>query len=469
MVEAAGVDYLRAFPDFEQGNVTAAEALGLSRVLALLEAVGSPHLRLPVVHIAGTKGKGSTAASVAAIAMAAGYRTGLFTQPHLVRLNERFAVDGKFLDDATLSTIMLAQIKPAVERIAQRGVLGIQQFEAQVALALLWFEAAHVDVAVLEVGLGGRLDATNVVPCPLVTVLTSIGLDHTAILGATLPLIAAEKAAIVKAQVPVVASPQKAEVARVFEERCRRMNAPLLLGDRDWQVTAARTDISGTSFDLRFDVGENGPRGSSSAVSKLQVPNSDSGLRALRTPLRGVYQAWNGAAAAVASLVIARRLTRIDEMAIRRGLAWTAWPGRLQTIAVNPTVIVDGAHTPESAAVLSVAVSELYRGRKIVLVCGVQADKDIPGIAEPLARLASQVVATAAHHRRAATSLAVASAFRATGHAHVVQRSEPMDAMALALTMAGADGVVLVTGSLYLVGAVLEGAGVDPWTPFHER
>ena len=167
MAEAAGVAYLRTFPDFEQGNVSASEALGLDRVLALLEEVGSPHLRLPVAHIAGTKGKGSTSACLASIAGAAGYRTGLFTQPHLLRVNERFAVDGEWLTDDTLTEILLGKIRPAIERLAGRGITGIQQFEAQVALAMLWFESLRVDLVVLEVGLGGRLDGTNVVPHPL--------------------------------------------------------------------------------------------------------------------------------------------------------------------------------------------------------------------------------------------------------------------------------------------------------------
>jgi dihydrofolate synthase/folylpolyglutamate synthase len=458
MAEAAGVDYLRTFPDFEQGNVSAAEALGLSRVLALLEEVGSPHARLPVVHIAGTKGKGSTSAAVASIARTAGYRTGLFTQPHLLRINERFAVDGTLLDDATLSAILLGQIRPAVERLTQRGIKGIQQFEAQVVLAMLWFEAAHVDLAVLEVGLGGRLDATNVVPRPLVTVLTSIGYDHTAILGTTLPLIAAEKAAIVKTQVPAVASPQAPEVVKVFEERCRLMDAPLFLGERDWQVSGVSTGAAGTTFDL-----EAGPQDGG------RIPGMPPGhLRALHTPLRGVFQAWNAGTAAVTALVLSERLTRIDETAIRGGLAATVWPGRLQTISTTPDVIVDGAHTPESAAALSAAMVDLYPGRSIVLVCGVQADKDILGIAAPLSLVAGRVIATAARHRRAAAPAVIAGAFREAGHADVIQEEDPLTALSLAKEAAGANGVVLVAGSLYLVGAVMAGTRTDPWAPVRE-
>ncbi len=471
MAAASGVEYLRTFPDFEQGNVSASEALGLTRVLALLEELGSPHLRLPVAHVAGTKGKGSTSASLASIAAAAGYRTGLFTQPHLLRINERFSVNGKLLDDVTLSEIALGQIQPAVDRLALRGITGIQQFEAQVALAMLWFEALHVDLVVLEVGLGGRLDATNVVPRPLVTILTSIGFDHTAILGSTLPLIAAEKAAIVKPRVPAVASPQSDEVVSVFEDRCRLMEAPLLLGDRDWRLPSVSTGLTGTDFDL--EIGGADAQHSKRFAALL----GDAGhspvarrwrLSGLRTPLRGVYQAWNAAAATVAALVIATRLTRIDEQAIRIGLAATAWPGRLQTISAEPTVVVDGAHTPESATVLAAAITELYPGRRIALVCGIQADKDIPGIAAPLARLAAVVVATAAHHRRAADPTVIARAFRDAGHREVSEETEPMGALAWAKEATGIAGVVLVTGSLYLVGEILAGTATDPWAAISE-
>jgi dihydrofolate synthase/folylpolyglutamate synthase len=304
-----------------------------------------------------------------------------------------------------------------------------------------------------------------VVPQPLVTLLTSIGFDHTAILGATLPLIAAEKAAIIKAGVPAVASPQCADVVNVFEEQARLMHAPLLLGDRDWHVTAVSTGAEGTGFDLVLDINEDDDDGVMREIlshrNAARPPVTE--FRALRTPLRGVFQAWNAGTAAVAALVLSGRLTRIDEEAIRRGLAATIWPGRLQTISARPTVVVDGAHTPESAAALAGAMTQLYPGRPIVLVCGVQADKDIPGIAAPLAAVVTRVVATAAHHRRAANPAVIAGAFRNAGHSDVLLAAGPMAALALAKEAAGSAGVVLVAGSLYLVGEIMAGTGTDPW------
>jgi dihydrofolate synthase/folylpolyglutamate synthase len=454
MIELPGIAYLRTFPDFEQGNVSASEALGLERVLTLLDDLGSPNLRVPVIHIAGTKGKGSTAASIAAIARAAGYRTGLFTQPHLVRLNERFQIDGAEIGDDALSAIMLDLIRPAIHRLARRGVEGVQQFEAQVALALLWFEAQAVDVAVLEVGLGGRLDGTNVVPRPLVTVLTSIGFDHTAILGGTLPLIAAEKAAIVKPGVPVVSSPQLPEVGAVFVEACAAEHAPLLLGGRDWRVQGISTDLAGTSFDLIVD----NTRAAEWAELVAETEVSESFAARLHTPLLGAHQAVNAGTAAMTALIAARSLPKIDGAAIRRGLAATRWPGRFQIYANDPTVVLDGAHTPESAEAVARAVRDLFPCGRVTVVCGIQADKDIPNVVKPLASLASNVIATRSHHRRAAAPAAIASSFRAAGSTYVEERDDPLEALSHARNLAGAGDVVLVAGSLYLVGDVLAGS-----------
>ncbi|MDB5057691.1 MAG: FolC bifunctional protein [Chloroflexi bacterium] len=463
MLEHAGLAYLRTFPDFELGNVSAAQTFGLERVLALLEEVGAPHLRVPVIHIAGTKGKGSTAASVASILRAAGYRTGMFTQPHLVRLNERFQIDGVEITDDQLSAIMLSQIQPAMARLVARGITGVQQFEAQVTLAFLWFEAQATDVVVLEVGLGGRLDGTNVVPKPVVSTISPIGFDHMAILGDTLPLIAGEKAAIIKEGVPVVASPQPVEAETVLIKMSRRMHAALYLGGRDWEATAVRTTLQGTTFDLRFSpsaLPDDAQRNGVISINNLHEDGQLS-LMALRTPLLGAHQAVNAACAAVTAIVASRSLTRIDADAIRQGLAMAEWPGRLQVIDNEPTVIVDGAHTAESAEVLVSAIKELFPGKRVVVVCGIQGDKDIPNVVTPLAKLAASVVATRAHHQRAASTAVIAAAFSDAGSVVVQECEEPLAAVDRARRLAGRDAIVLVTGSLYLVGDVLVGSRSD--------
>jgi dihydrofolate synthase/folylpolyglutamate synthase len=458
MAMAGGVEYLRSFPDFEQGNVQASSAFGLQRVLALLEEVGSPHLKLRVIHLAGTKGKGSTAAMIEAIMRAAGLSTGLFTQPHLLRLNERFQVDGAQIDNATLDAIMLETIQPAVERLARRGIVGIQQFEAQVALALSWFDQRGVDVAVLETGLGGRLDGTNVVPRPLVTVLTPIGHDHMQVLGDTLPQIAAEKAAIIKAGVPVVAAPQAPEVETVFERFSAERAAPLLLGGHAWQVQVESVSEAGTICTLQVDA--QALQAAGVQAEHLAIPvEVDAGmhvrLQHLFTPLLGQHQAVNAAAAALAAIVASPRLPGVRLDAIHAGLAAVRWPGRLQILAREPLIVLDGAHTPESAQALVDALQDLWPGRRALLVCGLQGDKDLPGFAGPVAHLARWAVATQAAHPRAAAADRVAAALREAGLAEVEEVGDPWLALQRARARAAPADLFVVTGSLYLVGALL--------------
>ncbi|HVC83478.1 MAG TPA: folylpolyglutamate synthase/dihydrofolate synthase family protein [Chloroflexota bacterium] len=461
MREPEGLAFLRSFPDFELGNVTPGTAFTLDRVLALLEEVGSPHLLLPVIHLAGTKGKGSTAAMVASVTRAAGYRTGLFTQPHLLTIHERFQMDGVSIDDPALSAVMIDMVRPAVERLRLRGISGVQQFEAQVALAFLWFKEQGAEVVVLETGLGGRLDGTNVVPAPLCTTLTPIGYDHVAVLGYTLEEIAGEKAAIIKDRVPVVSAPQTPEVTRVFEAVARTHMAPMAFYDREWRVRIEDVSLIGTRFSLEVDwegLLKRGP-----LVPPIWPAADRQGLlRGLGTALLGAHQAINAGTAAMTIVAASPRLERLDVAALRQGLAAVSWPGRLQVVGQAPTVVLDGAHTGESALVLADAMGALFPDRQVVLVCGMQADKDIPATVAPLAAIAAAAIATQAAHPRAARPEAVAAALRAAGCRKVEERDDPLAALERARQVAGAAGVVLVTGSLYLVSAVLRSLGERP-------
>jgi len=461
MREPAGLAYLRSFPDFELGNVTPGTAFTLDRVLALLEEVGSPHLLLPVIHLAGTKGKGSSAAMVASVTRAAGYRTGLFTQPHLLTIHERFQMDGVSIDDSALSRVMIDLVRPAVERLALRGISGVQQFEAQVALAFLWFREQGAEVVVLETGLGGRLDGTNVVPAPLCTTLTPIGYDHMAVLGHTLEEIAGEKAAIIKDRVPVVSAPQTPEVTRVFEAVARTHMAPMAFYDREWRVRVEDASLTGTRFSLEVDwegLLKRGP-----VVPPIWPAADRQGLlQGLNTALLGAHQAINAGAAAMTIVVASAQLDRLSVTALRQGLAAVSWPGRLQVVGRAPAVVLDGAHTGESAKVLADAMRVLFPDHRFVLVCGMQADKDIPATVTPLAAIAAVAIATQAAHPRAARSEVVATALRTAGCRTVEERDDPLAALERAREVAGAGGVVLITGSLYLVGAVLGNLGERP-------
>ena len=500
MEQDAGRIYLARFPDFERGNVAATEAFGLGRILALLDELGAPHRHLPIVHLAGTKGKGSTAAMLAAILLAAGYRTGLFTQPHLVRLNERFQLDGEPIGDEVLDQVVTDLLRPAIERLEGRGAGGLQQFEAQVGLALAWFAARSVDVVVLETGLGGRLDGTNVAPHPLATVITPIGYDHMQVLGHTLTEIAGEKAAIIKPGSPAIVAPQPPEALAAIERAAAVVGAPTLVHGRDWEVKAMEVSPAGTGFTLRVEWSALARAGVAVPASwyddapgmrppgehqdTAPAPGSDpyplaseagSGVRAgeddrdphplleprrqlvlsdLWTALLGEHQAYNAAAAALTSLAISGALPRLSLDAVRAGLAAVRWPGRLQVVGERPTIVLDGAHTAESAQALADAMHALFPGR-LVLICGIQADKEIDAVVAPLAPLAAVAIATAAAHPRAAAPEVVAEALRRAGCPRVEWAADPMVALIRARALAGPDDVILATGSLYLVGALL--------------
>lgn len=455
---SSGLAYLRSFPDFELGNVAATEALGLRRILALLGEIGAPHLHLPIIHLAGTKGKGSTAAMLASILTASGYRTGLFTQPHLVRIHERFTIDGRQIADDEITEIMLEEIRPAIARLELAGAGGVQQFEAQVALALLWFAGNSVDVAVLETGLGGRLDGTNVASSPLATVITPIGHDHMQVLGDTLTQIAAEKAAIIKVERPTIVAPQHPEAAAVIERAAADARAPLLLGGRDWSPEEVDADRTGTTFTLSIATD---PLRQAGVLLPARWGQERSGtvvISDLRTALLGAHQAVNAGAAALTAMVVSDGLPRINTQAIRDGLGRVSWPGRLQMLPGKPTVVLDGAHTAESAATLAEAMRALFGDMRLVLICGIQKDKDIPSVVAPLAPLAAAAVATQAPHPRAAAATVIAAALRDAGCPRVEQTADPVAALARARELAGPDDVILATGSLHVVGAILAGA-----------
>jgi dihydrofolate synthase/folylpolyglutamate synthase len=346
-----------------------------------------------------------------------------------------------------------------VERLARRGIVGVQQFEAQVALALLWFEQCGVEVTVLETGLGGRLDGTNVVPRPLVTVLTPIGHDHMHVLGDTLPRIAAEKAAIIKQGVPVVASPQVPEVEAVFARVSAEQQAPLLLGGHAWQAQLESVSEAGTASTLWVDgraLQAAGVLPAYLGVAVEIVSGQDLRLPHLVTPLLGAHQAVNAAAAALAVIVAAPHLPAIRLDAIYTGLAAVRWPGRLQVLAHEPLIVLDGAHTPESAQALAAALQDLWPGRRVLAVCGLQGDKDLPGFAAPLARMTRWAVATQTSHPRAAPAARVAATLRQAGIAVVEEVGDPWLALQRARQVAQPSDLIVVTGSLYLVGAILQ-------------
>lgn len=384
---------------------------GLDVIRGMLRAMGDPHRRFRVVHVGGTNGKGSVSAMVAAALQEAGHRTGLYTSPHLVRFHERIRVDGNDIEGDALAR--------AMAKVPLDAFPEATYFEVATALAFQHFADAGVEVAVLEVGLGGRLDATNVVDAPLVSVVTNVSLDHTDVLGATEEDIAREKAGIAKAGAPLVTGATGAAL-RVLREAAQGPVkvlgddfVPMPLGERRLEVHGLR------------DYGE------------------------VEIPLAGAHQVDNAALALAALDEVDRAGVPVPVDAARRGLARTRWPGRLDR---RGNLLLDGAHNPAGA--LALAEHLKAEGLKPVMVFGALADKDWRLMVEILAPHVRDAVVTRVPSPRALEPMEAARAFSMMGLFGMVVE-DPAHALRTARGMAGADGVVLVTGSLYLVGDVM--------------
>lgn len=394
--------------------------LGLDRVERALALCGSPHSRFPSLHIAGTNGKGSTAALLHAVLRAAGYRVGLYTSPHLLDFCERIRLgDGWIRQQDVVDGVawIRSRLGPAQ--------LELTPFELMTLLAFVAFARAEVDIAVVEVGLGGRLDATNVLS-PLVTTITQIGLDHQAYLGSDLARIAAEKGGIIKPGVPVVVGRMEADSQAVLIDIARRRGSPSLVYGRDFWADAGS--------------GHFGYRGRARQYENLPLG------------LAGAFQVDN-AAAALASLECLTADFPVSGAQLCHGLRQVVWPGRFQIVSDQPLVILDGAHNPYAVAALVSALPEVLGERRVRLLFGVMGDKDWPSMVPPLARIAHQAVVTRVRNPRAADPQVVATAFAEACPTRVC--SDARAACQQLLDGADADTAVVVCGSLFLVGEVL--------------
>ncbi len=411
--------------------------LDLGVVRHLLALLGHPERRFAAVHVAGTNGKGSTCAFLEALLRAAGRRVGLYTSPHLVRFEERIRIDGREIDEAEVVrlTVELRALLEASPVPASAGGRYPTFFEFTTAIAFAALARAAVDVAVVEVGLGGRLDATNVL-IPRVSVITNIDYDHMELLGATLEAIAGEKLGIAKRGVPLVTAERRASLLARFADRCAALEAPLFVlaeergGPAPW--VGRRTDGTTAYRGLRL------------------------ALDGLTLGLAGAHQADNAGLALLALEVMGDAALPADEAAIRRALAGTRWPGRLETVQARPRVVLDGAHNPAGVARLARSLHEEFRFDRLILVASVMADKPVEAMLAVLGPLASVVVATRAAVARAASPERVAEAARgaAGGRAtpRVLTSPDVPAALDLALREAGEGDLVLVTGSLFAVG-----------------
>jgi dihydrofolate synthase/folylpolyglutamate synthase len=432
-------------------GVLPVQKFGLENIKLLAEALGSPHLAVPCVHIAGTNGKGSTAATLESILRAAGLRTGLYTSPHLEVINERIRINGENISGEVFAGIWTL-VSVAIESLMASGGLAAHPtfFECVTAMAFVAFADHKVDFAIYETGMGGRFDATNIV-APEVAIITPIDFDHENYLGHSIEEIAGEKAGIIKTGVRVVSSVERPEARAVIARRCAEVNAPLVEVSAAWQVQNLKVSNGLYSAEATF----------TQTSQKIK----------LAPALPGRFQIQNALAAATASILLVGQGFKVSEEVIERGISTVHWPGRLERIAERPDIYVDGTHNPGGARELLGFWKENFAGRRIFLVYGAMRDKAVDEIASLLFSRTEAVIFTEPRQSRAISAPLLSEI---AGHfakqSYIVP--DPAQAIERAIELAGPEDVIFVTGSLYLVGDVLgfwlsrsrRKAFVEPWS-----
>lgn len=392
---------------------------GLERTRELLGRLGNPHQGLKFVHITGTNGKGSTAAMVSSVLRRAGYKTGLYTSPHLWRFSERFQVNGAPIPDGDLGRIT-QRVLEAARDMSDPAT----EFELMTAVAMVYFWEQKCDIVVLEVGLGGRLDSTNVIPAPEAAVITNLGLEHTRELGDTIPLIAREKAGIIKPGCRCVLYGQSREAREVVEQACREQGA---------ELTVTRPET------IRLK--ELSPRGQFFSYCGEDY----------HIPMVGAYQVENAAVAIEVVKALVRGGWDISRAALEEGLAGAVWPGRMELVRRAPDLILDGGHNPQCMQAVARSLEQLYPGKKVSFLLGVLADKDYPAMVEPLLPLARRVYTLTPDSPRALSAEELARYLAGRG-AEAVPCADAREGLEKLLAQCGPEEVCCACGSLYLIG-----------------
>lgn len=416
------VDYRQAV-EFVESSEIVRERYGLQKLQQALHLLGDPHQHNEFVHIAGTNGKGSTAAMTASVLQTAGYRTGLYTSPHLMRYNERMQIDGVPISDEDF-----VEAADRVQGVCRKlGGVPIV-FEVLTLMALWYFAQQRCDIVVLEVGIGGLLDSTNVIPSPKAAVITQLGMDHTETLGSTIEEIAAQKGGIVKEGTPTVMALQDPSAVAVVQEICDMHRAPLVLADPG-----------------RLKVVDASPAGQ-------QLEDREFG--ALFVPLAGEHQRRNTANVLETVEVLRRQGYLISDEAVRSGLAKAVWPARFERLATGPDFILDGGHNPQCLQAATAALRQFYPQQKVVFLVGMMADKDTDHMLSEMASIAKSFVCIRPDSPRAMQPQQLAEQLTGRFGLPACACGSVREGIAQAIRQAGSDGVVCALGSLYLAGEI---------------
>lgn len=417
--------------DYIHGTYKFGSKLGLENIKYLLGLLGNPHKKLKIIHVAGTNGKGSTSSYIHSILKEAGYKVGLYTSPYLEEFTERMRINGEDIPKEKLARIT-AIVKEKIEQMVREGKNHPTEFEVVTAIAFYYYAEENVDFLVLEVGLGGRLDATNVVEDPLLSVITPIGLDHTEYLGDTLDKIAYEKGGIIKENGFVLSYPQEDEVVEVFEGLCKERNSKLFFTSFEGLEIHKSTveeqvfsvDILGTFYDH------------------------------IKVQMVGLHQIYNACTALGAVEVLRRyRKIKIDDEAVVNGLYKAKWPGRFEILRKSPLIIIDGAHNLHGARALKKSIQSLLKDYKITFVVGMLQDKDVQGVLEDVIPLVDQVIATRPNNPRAMSAEDLADKLKSFNKETYVC-ADIQNAINKALEITKQEEVILFAGSLYMIGEV---------------
>ena len=416
------MDYRQAV-EFVESSSIVRERYGLEKLQQALHLLGDPHHHTEFVHIAGTNGKGSTAAMTASVLQTAGYRTGLYTSPHLMRYNERIQIDGVPISDEDFVEAA-SQVQRVCEQLGGVPIV----FEVLTLMALWYFAQQHCDIVVLEVGIGGLLDSTNVIPSPKVAIITQLGMDHTETLGNTLEEIAAQKGGIVKEGTPTVMALQEPSAVAVVQQICDKHHAPLALADPE-RLRVIDASVAGQTLEDR-------------EYGKLKLP------------LAGEHQRKNAANVLEAVAMLRTQGYRISDDDVREGIAKTVWPARFERLSTAPDFILDGGHNPQCLHAATAALREYYPGQKVVFLVGMMADKDTDHMLAEMASIAKSFVCIRPDSPRAMQPQLLAQQLTERFHLPACACGSVREGIAEATRQAGKEGVVCALGSLYLAGEV---------------
>lgn len=412
------------FENLLQAITQSGSHLGLNRMKTFMDHLGNPETRLKFIHVAGTNGKGSYTALLSSILIAAGYKTGVYTSPHLTSYCERISINGTQITENELLHLT-EHVKTHVDRMEDKPT----EFELLTGMALCYFAAQNCDVVLLEVGLGGRLDATNIIPSPEVAVIMNIGLDHVQMLGNTLEEIAEEKAGIVKENCTVITYPNLPEVEAVYEKTCKKRRAMWHKVNLD-KMTLLSEDLSGQTFHWENNLN-------------------------LNIRLLGEHQRKNAAVVLETVNILREKGWNISDQAIRSGLGEARWPARMEILSHNPLIILDGAHNEQCASALSSSLTTLLPEEKFVFLCGVLADKNYQQIMKKMMPLAREFFCITPLSDRALSASELADSLNTWGGKATPCKSVE-EGLSKAMESAGNDGTVVAFGSLYLAGSVRE-------------